>query len=107
MGWWNAGRDGSSLHEKPTGLIWGDGPADIIDQAIDEIISVFRRDWNRDPTLQEMKSGILFSIGRQTPMEWEEWLMDSKPWVREGLPYVNSSTPGLLNAIPRRQSPRA
>lgn len=34
MGWWNQAADGASLQVENTGLYWGDGPADLVDNAI-------------------------------------------------------------------------
>lgn len=34
MGWWSQTADGDSLQLENTGLYWGDGPADFIDNAI-------------------------------------------------------------------------
>jgi hypothetical protein len=63
MGWWRAGEDGSSLHAKETGLVWGDGPADIMDDAIDKIVAEFMESYSRKPTRTELQAGLLFSLG--------------------------------------------
>jgi hypothetical protein len=63
MGWWRAGRDGSSLHAEETGLVWGDGPADILDDAIDRIVAEFQRDYGRKPSRDELEAGLKFSLG--------------------------------------------
>jgi hypothetical protein len=62
MGWWNMGPNGSSLHTEDTGMVWGDGPADFMDDAISFIVEDFQRVWDRRPTLAEMKAGFEFSI---------------------------------------------
>ena len=62
MGYWNQTEEGHSLIQEDTGLIWGDSPADIMDKAIDKIIKLFQKDWNRNPTEQEIKAGLLFSL---------------------------------------------
>ncbi len=62
MGWWRGGMDGSSLHMKETGLVWGDRPADLIDGAIEQIIIAFQEEWDRKPLKQEIISGLLFSL---------------------------------------------
>ena len=60
MGWWGANEEGDSL--QPNGsLTWGDGPADIIDNALDEIDKQFEQAWGRKPTLAELQSGLMFS----------------------------------------------
>lgn len=63
MGWWRAGRDGSSLHLEETGLVWGDGPADIMDDAIDQIAAEFRAAYGRKPSRIELEAGLLFALG--------------------------------------------
>jgi hypothetical protein len=63
MGWWRAGEDGSSLHEEETGLVWGDDPADIVDNALDEIEQEFLQFWGRKPLRKELVAGILFGLG--------------------------------------------
>lgn len=66
MGWWSQGKDGGSFAEE-RGVeeigVWGDGPADILDNAIDEIVKEFQRDWGRKPTPDELRSGLEFSLG--------------------------------------------
>lgn len=62
MGWWRAGADGSSLHAEETGLVWGDGPADILDDAIGKIIAEFREAYGRKPTRAELEAGLKFSL---------------------------------------------
>jgi hypothetical protein len=43
-------------------LTWGDIPADIIDNALDEIEKEFQRAWDRQATAEEIKAGLLFSL---------------------------------------------
>jgi hypothetical protein len=62
MGSWNHGADGSSLHTEETGLIWGDGPADIFDKAIADAARVFAEDVGREPTEEELMAGFRFSL---------------------------------------------
>ncbi|KKM08346.1 hypothetical protein LCGC14_1724810 [marine sediment metagenome] len=62
MGYWNQTESGASLVNYPTGLIWGDQPADAMDEALEKIIDYFRRDWERLPTEAEVKAGLLFSL---------------------------------------------
>lgn len=62
MGWWNAGEAGESLQIEETGMMWGDSPADIMDQCIDEIVGDFRSEWNRKPTKSELRSGLEFAL---------------------------------------------
>ncbi len=60
MGYWKQGEDGHSFAEDSE-LVWGDSPADIMGAALEEIIKVFRRDWDRQPTQAELNAGLLFS----------------------------------------------
>lgn len=62
MGYWNAGKDGSSLHAKETGLVWGDEPADAFDSALQKITRAFKRDMDRSPTKDEIRSGLEFAL---------------------------------------------
>lgn len=60
MGWWDANpRGGLALGD--TGIVWGDGPADILDNAIDAINREFKEAWGRSVTLDELKAGFSFS----------------------------------------------
>lgn len=63
MGWWRARRDGASLQLDETGLSWGDGPADLLDDVLGEIVSDFKRAFGRPPTKGELRAGLEFSIG--------------------------------------------
>ncbi|KKK64055.1 hypothetical protein LCGC14_2988060 [marine sediment metagenome] len=62
MGYWNQTEEGCSLVKDGTGLIWGDQPADAMDDALEKIIDHFRRDWERLPTKEEIMAGLLFSL---------------------------------------------
>lgn len=62
MGWWNATREGTSLIVGDTGYVWGDGPADILDNALMEIRSAFLDAEGRNPTLGELRAGLEFSL---------------------------------------------
>ncbi len=101
MGWWNAGPDGTSLHTGPTGLVWGDEPADIVDGAIDEIVDAFRKDWNRNPTMKEMLSGFRFSLGWDSEIEWQQFLQKHNPHKFQGKAHAVTMQGELLNAIPK------
>jgi len=61
VGWWHADEHGWSLQPAPTGLLWGDEPADIMDEALDKISAAFKAEWGRTPTRDELVSGVLFS----------------------------------------------
>lgn len=61
MGYWRMNEQGQSLQTEGD-MIWGDQPADIMGNALQEIISVFLRDQGRPPTEAEVKAGLLFSL---------------------------------------------
>jgi len=61
MGWWSQDDSGFSF----TGdgeTVWGDGPADTIDLALEEIRREYETAWGRPPTKQEIISGLRFSL---------------------------------------------
>lgn len=60
MGWWNQSTEGASFAGE---LTWGDGPADILGDALAKIDDEFMREWGRTPTADELKAGLLFSLG--------------------------------------------
>lgn len=62
MGWWNAAANGESLQREPTGLVWGDGPADAMDDALARIQREFAEEWGRLPTKIELRAGLEFSL---------------------------------------------
>lgn len=76
MGYWNTSKDGVSLYRKPTGMIWGDEPADAVDKALADIVGVFLRDVGRPPTLDEIKAGFAFSLRAFDPDEYRVNITD-------------------------------
>jgi hypothetical protein len=105
MGWWNQDNNGNSLIEDPTGLVWGDRPADIIDglldggatdaewaKALQEIREEYQRIWQRDPTRQEIVAGILFSLSEVRVFVRS---LDDGP-----APAAMQSVPGMRNVGP-------
>lgn len=66
MTWWETTRSGRSnlFHEEGTGLVWGDGPADVVAAALDDIDKEFRERWGRAPLLAEIRAGLEFSLLR-------------------------------------------
>jgi hypothetical protein len=46
IGWWFSTEDGAGLQPIDTGILWGDGPADIMDAALAEIRQQFRETWH-------------------------------------------------------------
>lgn len=59
MGYWTGTVVGDL---EGTGLVWGDQPADIIDNAVDEAIAVFQQDVGRMPTKAELREGLEFYL---------------------------------------------
>lgn len=59
MGWWNAAPNGASLLTEETGLVWGDGPADSLDFAIDDVVKSYQERLGRKPTVDELTAGLL------------------------------------------------
>jgi hypothetical protein len=53
----NAGRADANDHP-----MWGDGPADTFDRAIDLISAEFEQALGRRPTLAELRAGLEFSL---------------------------------------------
>lgn len=67
MGWWGTNKTGYSFTETKDGpeMVWGDGPADFLDAALDRIKEEFQRDWDRQPTDAELRAGLEFSLGKE------------------------------------------
>lgn len=64
MGYWTTNKDGESFATNPgPEMIWGDAPADIMDQAIADINKAFLRDVGRNATTAEIIAGVKFSMG--------------------------------------------
>lgn len=61
MGYWHASPEGHSFADSSP-LVWGDSPADVMDNAVEKIIAAFQRDLGREPSKPEMISGLLFSL---------------------------------------------
>jgi hypothetical protein len=59
MGYWTGTVIGD-LEGK--GLVWGDQPADIVDDAIERAINVFEDDLGRKPTKAELREGLEFYL---------------------------------------------
>ena len=62
MGWWIQDEEGHSF-SGDTGMLWGDGPADILDAALDKIVKEFQEKWGRPATQKELEAGFKFSLG--------------------------------------------
>lgn len=90
MGWWTQNEEGESFGEGAG--VWGDGPADILGEAVAAIEAEFVRVWDRSPTLQELEAGVKFTLGVYAPQ---------KPaGGREAV-----QAPGMLNVLPDGQWP--
>ena len=61
MGYWEQDEEGHSF-ALGSGMIWGDPPADRFSDAIDDVREAFRNDVRREPTIGEIKAGLLFSL---------------------------------------------
>ena len=73
MGWWKINCRGGVSESTPSGKpgdcsllnavpgrdtpedhYGGDEPADAIQRAVDEVMAIWRRDWNREPYIEEL-----------------------------------------------------
>jgi len=63
MGYWVTNELGNSFTDSYTGIemVWGDCPADVMGEAVKEIIRIFYRDMGRPPLFEELTAGLLFS----------------------------------------------
>ena len=59
MGYWTGTVVGDT---EGKGLVWGDQPADIVDDAIERAINVFQEDVGRLPTKEELREGLEFYL---------------------------------------------
>lgn len=65
MGWWTQNEKGHSFahHAGEDELMWGDGPADVMDSALAAIAEEFERGFGRRPKKAEVRAGLEFSLG--------------------------------------------
>jgi hypothetical protein len=64
MGWWSQDEQGHSFAQaEGEDMLWGDEPADILDNAIDAITVSFQAAHGRRPTRSELLAGMKFSLG--------------------------------------------
>lgn len=92
MGYWEQGTQGYSFHDAETDeeMLWGDRPADIVDDALVEIKEAFVRDVERPPTKAEILAGLVFSLEPDTDVP------DGMAW-----PYRNRTVPPAhIRALP-------
>lgn len=52
MGWW-----------EEDGNLWGDGPADILGDALKSLVEQFKENRGRKPTKAELRYGLEFWLG--------------------------------------------
>ena len=63
MGWWEQNEQGRSFAQAETEImVWGDGPADIIDNAVDSIDKEFMSTYGRKATKAELLACLSFSV---------------------------------------------
>jgi len=79
MGWWSTDKHGHSFAKDADDpeMVWGDGPADALGDALDIIIREFQEDWGRKPTMSELRAGLEF--GAQTALDLAPDLTDVRP----------------------------
>lgn len=66
MGWWTQNEHGHSFaHAEGEEMVWGDGPADLMDNALGKIVAEFERDQGRRPTPAELRAGLEFSLDEE------------------------------------------
>ena len=61
MGWWEQDEEGHSF-AVGSGMMWGDGPADVMGDAIHQVRLMFRDEGGREPTIGELRAGLEFSL---------------------------------------------
>lgn len=60
MGWWDMGKKGK------VDLCMGDEPADIMGVAVDKLIALYQKMWDRRPTKTEIRAALEFVLGPYT-----------------------------------------
>lgn len=64
MGWWMMDLDGIETSSgKKASLVMGDGPADTMGAALQEIIDEYKAAWERPPTVDELRECFEFVLG--------------------------------------------
>lgn len=77
MGWWGI-KDENEYHllsgwsETGTELAIGDGPADVMDNALNEIAGLYQEEFEREPTSTELKAVFNFCMGGREAVKEEE-----------------------------------
>lgn len=65
MGWWQTDVAGHSFGGPPDeqpDMCWGDGPADVLSSALDDVARQYVAAWGRQPTLRELRAGLEFAL---------------------------------------------
>lgn len=79
MGWWSiTDKNGGISPFGNIGLYNGDGPADILDNAVQEVIREYEKAWGRKPYIQELQAAWNFSTGVVFEDELENAPKDNK-----------------------------
>ena len=63
MGWW-------TISDDKYGMVNGDTPADIMGDAINEIVKAYEKEWDRKPYRKEMQA--VFSFTSSLPQYYTE-----------------------------------
>ena len=62
MGWWSITDESGGISPYGNvGLCNGDGPADILDDAIERVIKEYEESWGRKPYIEELQAAWNFS----------------------------------------------
>ena len=79
MGWWSiTDKNGGISPFGNIGLYNGDGPADILDNAVQEVIKEYEKAWGRKPYIQELQAARNLSTGVAFEDELENAPKDNK-----------------------------
>jgi len=72
MGWWcisKRSKTGQIYDGEKTNSYMGDGPADVMDEAISRIVGEYKKSWNRPPTKHELRACFNFCANIYDPKE--------------------------------------
>src|SRR4051812_2636262 len=107
MGYWATDPEGHSFVTKGADvkMIWGDAPADVMDEALAKIVKIFQEDVGRKPTMEELIAGVRFAGGglddeddHKGPLERR---MEADPGYVERLEAENDpGVPGRYQKLP-------
>lgn len=62
MGWWHIKENEPGVHTEKTDLTIGDGPADIMDKAIEAIVKNYKENIGRSPYKVELDALLAFCL---------------------------------------------